>query len=231
MILVDLSDRNQGDNYDKQTIITRVLTGAIGAVLNIYSCLHSGGCGILAGGCFPMFRKSLHLVHTVTFQKSYLFMNLTLQAHVQCAVYAISIIFHRYLIFPALFEQKDQIICLQNYSMSNKNHLVVRPSSRRWPSNHPIGGCAGGWSDQSEHGKFLYIWGRGWWQGMSTYLHLISSPAVFSPLWWFSLSREFLRHCAGEHATHWDFVLQAPRCQGLGWKTWGILSKCLCSTF
>ena len=105
------------------------------------------------------------------------------------------------------------VVKLKSHSFVNRWN-VVRPSSRRWPSNHPIGGSVGGWSDQSVHGKFLYIWGMGWWQGMSTYLHLISSPAVYSPLWWFSLSREFLRHCAGQQATHCDFLLQAPRCQG-----------------
>ena len=58
----------------------------------------------------------------------------------------------------------------------------VHPLSRQWPSNQPTGGCIGGWSDQSADRKFLYSWGRGWSLGMSTYLHLISSPAVFSPL-------------------------------------------------
>ena len=57
--------------------------------------------------------------------------------------------------------------------------------------------------------------GRGWWQDMGNYPHLISLLAVFSQLQWFYRFREFLCHCARQHATHCDFVPLAPRCQGI----------------
>ena len=56
---------------------------------------------------------------------------------------------------------------------------------------------------------------------------LVSVMMVLS----FSLSREFLLLCARQHTTHCDFELLALKCQGLGWRTWGILSMCLCNYF